>query len=71
MTPCELIRIAGGVTKVARALSLSHSTVLGWQQIPLAHVPAISRTFGVSRHDLRPDYWEQDRVVEAVGSDCG
>lgn len=58
ITVRSLIVIAGGPTKLAKALNLSHSTVLTWKQIPADHVPAISAFTGLSRHDLRPDLWE-------------
>jgi hypothetical protein len=50
---------AGGPTKLARSLNISHSSVLCWPEtIPHKHVPAISRLTGIPRHELRPDLWE-------------
>jgi DNA-binding transcriptional regulator YdaS (Cro superfamily) len=58
-----LIKTAGGPTKVARGLGLSHSTVIGWDRIPAAHVPALSRLLNIPRHELRPDMWEAPEVA--------
>lgn len=48
----------GGVAALARKLGRSHSTLLGWERVPPAHVPEVSRITGVPRHELRPDLYE-------------
>jgi len=58
MTLAEIILKAGGVTAMARALGVHHSSILGWARVPAERVPAVSRITGVPRHELRPDLWE-------------
>lgn len=59
MDTTEVIRRAGGVSKLAQVLGLHHTTVLGWTTVPPKHVPAIASLLGVGRHEIRPDLWEK------------
>ena len=54
----EIIERAGGASKLARALRLHHTTVLGWTAVPPKHVPAVAALLEIDRHDIRPDLWE-------------
>jgi DNA-binding transcriptional regulator YdaS (Cro superfamily) len=54
----EIIRLAGGASKLARILGLHHTSVLGWKIVPPKHVPALAALLEVGRHEIRPDLWE-------------
>jgi DNA-binding transcriptional regulator YdaS (Cro superfamily) len=54
----EIIKAAGGPTKLARGLGLHHTTVLGWRHVPAERAAEVSRITGIPRHELRPDLWE-------------
>lgn len=52
------IRIAGGMSKLARELNLSsHGVVYQWTRtrVPAEHCPDIERLSGVRCEELRPD----------------
>jgi DNA-binding transcriptional regulator YdaS (Cro superfamily) len=52
------IRLAGGITKLARDLDLSgHQVVYQWgrTRVPAEYCPRIEELFGVRCEDLRPD----------------
>lgn len=53
------IQKAGGPKALADALNLVPSAVTQWVEIPARHVPAVSELTGLSRHELRPDLWEE------------
>jgi DNA-binding transcriptional regulator YdaS (Cro superfamily) len=54
----EIIRRAGGVSKLAAAVGRHHATVIGWKAVPPAHVRVVSQVTGLSPHQLRPDLWD-------------
>ncbi|MBL7237682.1 MAG: helix-turn-helix domain-containing protein [Komagataeibacter hansenii] len=56
----EIIRLAGGPSKVARASGRHHATVIGWARIPAEHVLTIARMSGISPHEIRPDVFGSD-----------
>jgi DNA-binding transcriptional regulator YdaS (Cro superfamily) len=49
------VEAAGGVTKLAEALSITRSAVSQWDEIPMERVFEVSRVTGVPVHELRPD----------------
>lgn len=51
----EIIRRAGGASKVAKHLGRHHSSVLGWARVPPQHVRAIAGLSGVAPEVIRPD----------------
>ena len=55
----EVITGLKGNTALARALdgTVSPQAVSQWQQAPLGRVFDIERATGISRHDLRPDFF--------------
>lgn len=57
MTPQELIKLAGGPSKVARAIERSHTAVILWKKIPAHHVLTLESHFGIPREQLRPDLY--------------
>lgn len=51
------IKNSGGVTKLARALGISHQAVMKWRRLPAERVLDVERISKISRHDLRPDIY--------------
>ena len=41
-------RVCGGITRQA---------VVQWRQVPVGHVPALERAFGIPREVIRPDIY--------------
>jgi DNA-binding transcriptional regulator YdaS (Cro superfamily) len=57
----EAIRAAGGPTKLAKAIGVDHSTVIGWRRanrIPAERVRAVAVASGIPAHQLRPDIFD-------------
>ena len=57
----EAIRAAGGPTKLAKAVGVDHSTVIGWRRanrVPAERVRAVSVASGIPPHALRPDIFD-------------
>lgn len=50
----------GNVSRLAKALEVSHSTVLGWREsrVPAERVRAVAAETGIPPHELRPDLFE-------------
>jgi DNA-binding transcriptional regulator YdaS (Cro superfamily) len=57
----DAIKAAGGPTKLAKALGLDHSTIIGWRRagrVPAERVRAVSAATGIPPHELRPDLFD-------------
>jgi DNA-binding transcriptional regulator YdaS (Cro superfamily) len=57
----EAIEKAGGVSALARAVGVDHSTVIGWRRagrVPAERVRRIAEVTGMSPHSLRPDLYD-------------
>lgn len=52
-----VIQKAGGLSELARKLDISRQAIYQWRGIPPHHVLALERITGISRHELRPDYY--------------
>jgi len=55
------IEAVGGPTKLARAIGVDHSTVIGWRRanrLPAERVPAVASLSGIPKHELRPDLFD-------------
>ncbi len=57
------IRVAGGVSELARRLGISQPSVSNWDRIPAERVLAVEAITGVSRTVLRPDLYEERPIV--------
>ncbi len=57
------IRVAGGVSELARRLGISQPSVSNWDRIPAERVLAVEAITGVSRSVLRPDLYEERPIV--------
>lgn len=53
----EAIRAAGGVSELARQLSISQPSVSNWTRVPAERVVAVETATGVHRAVLRPDLY--------------
>ncbi len=52
------IERAGGVAAFAKALGITHPSVLGWASVPPRRARAVAELTGIPLHELRPDLWE-------------
>lgn len=59
---------AGGQSQFARDLGTHQPTVWRWlhqsKQLPAEYVLTAERLYGVSRHDLRPDIYPRETMVD-------
>ncbi|MBV8133410.1 MAG: molecular chaperone TorD family protein [Alphaproteobacteria bacterium] len=53
----EAIRAAGGITELARRISISQPSVSNWSRVPAERVLAVEAATGVARAILRPDLY--------------
>lgn len=56
---------AGGVTSLAKALGVRHTSFYSWRRVPAERVRAIEAATGIPAHELRPDIFpppEQKRA---------
>ena len=62
----EAIRVAGGVSELARRLGISQPSVSNWNRIPAERVLDVETVTGVERMVLRPDLYADKRAEPAV-----
>jgi TorA maturation chaperone TorD len=60
----EAIRMAGGVSELARRIGISQPSVSNWERIPADRVGAVEAATGIDRAALRPDLFAADAVDE-------
>ena len=60
------IRAAGGVSELARQLSISQPSVSNWIRVPAERVVAVEAATGVDRTILRPDLFGENAVPAEV-----
>jgi TorA maturation chaperone TorD len=60
------IRAAGGVSELARQLSISQPSVSNWMRVPAERVVAVESATGVDRAVLRPDLYGVNQVVDEI-----
>ena len=66
---------AGSQAAFARALDVAQPTVWRWvkqtKQLPAEHVLRAEAATGVSRHDLRPDIYPREQLIDSkAGLHC-
>lgn len=68
---------AGGQEALAALLHVSQPTISNWvnrsKQLPAEHVLLVESTYGVSKHDLRPDIYPREHLADQHVEDrfCG
>ena len=64
----EAIRVAGGMSELARRLGISQPSISDWQRIPAERVLSVEAATGVARTVLRPDLFgeEIDPAIDEV-----
>jgi len=62
----EAIRAAGGVSQLARQLSISQPSVSNWTRVPAERVVAVEVATGVDRAALRPDLYRAGKIATDV-----
>ncbi len=55
----EAIRVAGGITELARRIGISQPSVSNWSRVPVARVLSVEAATGVPRAILRPDFYRE------------
>lgn len=53
----KAIAAVGSASELARQLGITPAAVLQWETVPILRVPEVERISGVSRHELRPDFF--------------
>lgn len=51
------IEAAGTGDKLAAALEITPQAISQWEKVPLTRVFEVERITGISRHELRPDFF--------------
>lgn len=68
---------AGTQDALAALLSVTQPTISNWvtrsKQLPAEHVLTVEAAYGVSRHDLRPDIYPRDLMIDQTAEErfCG
>ena len=60
----EAIRVAGGVSELARQIGISQPSVSNWNRVPAERVVSVETATGVDRAVLRPDLYGSAEVDE-------
>ena len=59
----EAIRVAGGVSELARRIGISQPSVSNWNRVPAERVPDVEAATGVERVALRPDLYGERKQL--------
>ncbi|WP_084490497.1 YdaS family helix-turn-helix protein [Asaia astilbis] len=51
----DILKLAGGPSRVAKAIGRKHNTVSSWRSVPAHHVFAVSELCGLTPEQIRPD----------------
>ena len=62
----EAIRAAGGVSELARRLSIAQPSVSNWARVPAERIASVEEATGVDRARLRPDLFAARAPTEAI-----
>lgn len=66
MEVAEIIKQAGGVSKIAHAVGRHHTSVMGWKRVPVEHARVISDLTQIPLHVIRPDVWDAPAATQAT-----
>lgn len=62
MTIDEIIRVAGGVTKLAEIAGVNHATIsASWRRtgrVPVERALLLHAKLNIPLHEIRPDVWQ-------------
>jgi TorA maturation chaperone TorD len=58
----EAVRVAGGVSELARKIGISQPSVSNWNRVPAERVLIVEAVTGVDRSILRPDLYVTDQA---------
>lgn len=53
----EIIKAAGGITPLAKALKVKKQAVSAWNKVPHGRVVKVSEITGIPREKIRPDLY--------------
>lgn len=62
-TTKKAIKAAGGVAKLAKKCRVSYEAVRKWKvsgKVPVERVLEVEKLSGISRHELRPDFYPRE-----------
>lgn len=63
MTNADIIEMAiaraGGISKLAKAIGIRHTSIYVWKKIPAGRIIAIETATGIPRERLRPDLYRK------------
>lgn len=62
----DAIRVAGGVSELARRIGISQPAVTNWERVPAERVLAVEAATGVPRMRLRPDLYGETEPAAGV-----
>jgi TorA maturation chaperone TorD len=60
----DAIRVAGGVSELARRIGISQPAVTNWERVPAERVLAVEAATGIPRVRLRPDLYSGQSAAE-------
>ena len=66
MTVDEIAAKAGGVTRLAELIGVSHSSVCDWkrvERVPVERALAIHEKLSIPLHEIRPDVWRPENAT--------
>ncbi len=56
----EIIKKAGGPSRLAKQLGITHTAVIRWKKIPPIRVITLEKLTGIPREELRPDIFGKE-----------
>src|SRR5215813_9042725 len=62
----EALRVAGGVSELARKIGISQPSISNWTRVPADRVRAVEAATGVNRTVLRPDLFQSEAEAQPV-----
>jgi len=60
----KVIEELGSLARLAEAINITKQAVSQWQRVPIDRVLEVEKVSGVSRHELRPDFYPIDTLFE-------
>lgn len=53
------IKRAGGISKLAKAIGIRHTSIYVWRRIPADRIISVEAATGIPREQLRPDLYRR------------